>query len=1218
MGVDHDREKGVKTQATRRIDCFGGLLVARRGERVRLTSRKARLLLVLLASAGRRGLSRHRLATLLWETSGADQARTSLRQALLQIRRAAGDGWIEADGDVLRLAPVVSSDVAEFLSALERNDLAAAARRYRGAFAEGIDVAGLELSQALGTERARFERLASGALRGELERLEESPEAAGVAHALLAIDPLDESAHRCLMAIDAARGARGAARKRFQALDARLRGELGVAPEPETRALHDRIRYAVGSVSRRESPASEERVEVEALVLIALAAEEDVDWDRLAREATDAGATLHAGGPGETILSWRSASLRTVSSLALELARSAGKTLSFGIAPGDPSSDEGLRGIAPARRIAALAEPGSVHVEPGLAVRLGLAPDPARRPVRLPEAPAAPRATWPIIGRDFELAQIEAAIGAARAAGRGLAVHVSGEAGIGKSRLAAEIVGRAAADGMLTATVGFDALVQGRDLAQRLATVLPDTPAGPDRNAFDRAVRRWLTETEVEAETETETELRLSALSPEERRRRALDVLAERIEHAAGHRGALVVVEDCHWAPVGAADFLLDLSRCIAGMPVTLLLTERPHEASLGRRFAVRGHPDVLSLSLTPLPEEAASRLATLVAPDAPCPGEAVARSAGHPLFLIRLLESRWSAGPLPATVSALVLEQIERLPHAQRETLRRAAVLGLSFDPADVAAIFAGTEIARPSGDLLHATDSGLAFGHDLVREAIYDAIPEGLRQAWHGQAARHFRTVDPLRWAHHALRGGDDAEACRAAATAANAMITSRRLLAARPFIEAGLARGGDPEAVAELHSCRAGIRRIRGDLAGALDDYRAAHASALADVTRVAMLVRQALVLHRLGRGTEADRALDDAEAIAGRIGLSGLGRAEIHEQRGNRAFARGDHAACLAYHEAGLAAAEATADPRGIARAHGGIGDAHYAAGRVAMAFRHFQRTIDMAEAGGLGVVREEYLFMRGFALFFAEPGPKAHVLADVAVESAVQCGAERMELLAREVRAQMRLMADDFAGLDEDMAILEAASAKSGEKRFGNDVETIGTWLHFRRGELAAAKDRLLPLLDSADDNSDNGGTILALAANLADAPEERDAYIARGRERLARGALCHSFIWYHLLVLERAGRDGDRELSERHRRALRDYTAGDSLGLVDLVLRTADGAFGDTASGRWQAHLGELHAARLDYLARFRAPPGAEMPWRSAAEGTSRAASACAGRDTAR
>ena len=97
---------------------------------------------------------------------------------------------------------------------------------------------------------------------------------------------------------------------------------------------------------------------------------------------------------------------------------------------------------------------------------------------------------------------------------------------------------------------------------------------------------------------------------------------------------------------------------------------------------------------------------------------------------------------------------------------------------------------------------------------------------------------------------------------------------------------------------------------------------------------MLVRRALVLHRLDRGPEADRALDDAEAIANAIGLGGLSRAEIHEQRSNRAFVRGDAAECARQHRRALEAAKAVGDPRGIARAHGGIGDAAFAARRLA--------------------------------------------------------------------------------------------------------------------------------------------------------------------------------------------------------------------------------------------------------------------------------------------
>ena len=1167
-----------------RLDLLGGFALGRDGAPERLAPRKAQLLLGFLAVARRRTLPRTRLAALLWERADPEGARTSLRQAVAQVRRACGAGWIEAEDDGLRLGDGVLTDVGAFAEALGRGDDAEAARLYAGPFLDGSLPDGPDLAAAVGAERARLADLAAGALRRELERIGDRPEAARAAHDLLVLDPLDEAAHRALMSHDAARGARGAARARFDGLRDALRRELGVEPAPETAALMDRIRH-VGRGRAAPAPNAPPPSEVEpGLLLLALEAEEGADWPVLRAAAEGAGGAPLECGPGEAGTLWAAADLRTVAATALAMARAAGPTASFGLVAAAPEdAGEGPaarpRALARARRIAARADPGGVLVAADLAPRLGLA---ARggSPVPLSPEAAAPRPDPPIVGREVEIAQIDAACAAARAAGAGIVVHLSGEAGIGKTRLAAEVAHRPDLRAGRVVRAGFPPFAAGgRHVAQDLMAGLGDAAPDPAEDAFDRAVRAWLSG----ATPTGEIGLRLSALSDEERRRRTLDVLARTMAASASAAGGLVaVIEDCHWAPVGTGDFILELAERLAAAPVTLLLTERPHEASLDRRLATRGRTGLIRLRLAPLSPGAAARLAALAAPGRADAGEALERAGGHPLFLLRLLEAGWTRGNLPDSVTGLVLEQIERLPAQDRDALRHASLLGRAFDPADVAAIFPEAPPPRPHDDVLHVAGSGLAFGHDLIRQAIHDALPAGTRLAWHARAAAYFRGRDPLRWAEHAALGADDAEACRAATAAANAMIAAMRLTTAMDHIEAGLARGGDPEAVAELHSCRAGIRRMRGDLFGALEDYRAAHAAAVSETTRVAMLVRRALVLHRLDRGEEADRALDEAEAVADRIGLSGLGRAEIHEQRGNRAFVMGDPAECLRQHAAGLAVAEASGDPRGIARAHGGLGDAHFAAGRLRTAHRHFDRAVTLAARAGLGMAHQEFAFMRSYALFFAEPGPRAHLLADLAVEDAAGAGADRAEMIARETRAEMRLAALDLAGAREDIERLQALLDRAPESRFAADLTVLRAWLAIREGDARGASAQLAPHLAAARGSHYNGAILLVLAALAAPDPGLRADLIAAGEARLAEGALSCAAIWFGCFALECAARHEDRAQGLRQIARLEALAASEPLGLVDLALGAARLRFGGAvpADGP-EAARRALAAARL-------------------------------------
>ena len=1174
----------------RRIETLGGFALLVRGAPVPVSARKVQALLGLLATARRRSLTRSRLAGLLWEAADADGARVSLRQALAQLRRAAGPGWIEPEGEALRLADSVSVDVADFTEALARGDDAAAARLHRGAFLEGLGPVGTAAEAAIEAERARLSDLAAGAMRREMIRLTGQVEATQMAHRLLALDPLDEGAHRCLMEWDAGRGARGAARARFETLADGLRRELGVAPEAATIALMDRIRRGGSTAAAPHAPGMDSNPAAPAgPALLAVAFEGDTSLDAvvLAAALASTGACPAEAGPGEVAMTWATdGDLRGVAAGLLRAA--AGSGASVGLVAADTAGGDAARLMSRARRIAALADPGTARVAPTLAARLGLAADPSgATPVVLAADAPAERPDPPFVGRAAEIAQIDTALATALAARSGIVVHLSGEAGIGKTRLSQEAARRAAARGARVIRVGFAPFAtQSRSIAQDLMECLsPEAAHLPDGapDLFGPAILAWL----QGATLSPVDELRLSAMDDATRRARMLDVLAGALGRAAGPDGLVAVVEDCHWAPIGADDLLLELAARLSGAPVGLILTARPGAASgLDHRLAARACTTLVRLALAPLPEEAAAALARQVSPDRRGLGAVVRRAAGHPLFLLRLLEAGWTEGALPPTVTALVLEQIERLPPPEREALRRASIIGAAFDPADLAAIFPEAAVPRSRGDLLHGDGTRLAFGHDLIRQAIHDDLPPETRDAWHARAAAHFEGVDPIRWAEHALLARDDRVAGRAAMAAANALIAAMRLPAAAGYVESGLARAprDDGETVAELHSARAGIRRMSGALRGALEDYRAAHGAAMRDPTRVAMLVRQALVLHRLDRGGEADRALDAAEALADGIGLSGLGRAEIHEQRGNRAFVRGDYADCLRHHAAGLAVAEAAADPRGIARAHGGLGDAHFAAGRLATAFGHFDRAVTSAERAGLGMVHQEFGFMRAYTLFFCEPGPRAHVLSDLAVESAFGAGAGRAEMIARETRAEMRLAALDLDGAREDIDRLDELLRGDPESRFAADLIALRAWLALREGDRVAAFARLEPHLEAAGADPYNGAVFLALATLAAPSAPVRDEVQRIGADRLAAGALSCAGLWFRTFTLERLIRDGQHALVEPQLEALRAFAEGEAIGFRDLLVRTAETALAGDPD-RIAGLRAELRAANLSTFA---------------------------------
>ena len=368
-------------------------------------------------------------------------------------------------------------------------------------------------------------------------------------------------------------------------------------------------------------------------------------------------------------------------------------------------------------------------------------------------------------------------------------------------------------------------------------------------------------------------------------------------------RPLLVLVEDVHWADLGELAALAGLAAPLVEAGVILVATERLAEARLGPLLRRAVAP--ARLELGPLSAGEGAELAqSMGVMDAASVTQALDRAGGNPLFFVRLLEAgARPAGDLPPSVVALVQEQVDRLAEAHRHTLRQAAILGQSFRPETFARVFGAADFAAliAAGFLVPELDR-VGFAHALVHEAIYASATRAERRRLHAAAADVFRGEDPVRWADHALAGGaaDAAEACTAAA---DVLLPRHAFEAGARYIASGLSVAADDAARAPLLVCRGSMRREQGALDAALADYVAAATAAGSAEWRAQALVRQAWV-HRLRADlAAADAVLAEAAALP-EAEVSPDIRSEIANQLGAQAFARGDHAACLAHNRRAL--------------------------------------------------------------------------------------------------------------------------------------------------------------------------------------------------------------------------------------------------------------------------------------------------------------------------
>lgn len=244
------------------IRLLGGLDVRCGDEPVTgFESQKVRALFAYLALHRHKQLSRDRLASLLWPDRGEESARRNLRQALYNIRVSLaqvldGAEVLLADHQTIRLHPDLELwlDVEAFEDALrsglsdrgsDPHQLAIAARLYAGDLLSGFLVkGGSSFEEWLVSEQERLREGAIAALRTLVEAyLARGEYRVGIQFALrlVAVDPLSEEAHRCLIQLYALSGRRNRALTQYEELRDLLASELGVEPMAETAELYETI-----------------------------------------------------------------------------------------------------------------------------------------------------------------------------------------------------------------------------------------------------------------------------------------------------------------------------------------------------------------------------------------------------------------------------------------------------------------------------------------------------------------------------------------------------------------------------------------------------------------------------------------------------------------------------------------------------------------------------------------------------------------------------------------------------------------------------------------------------------------------------------------------------------------------------------------------------------------------------------------------------------------
>ncbi|HEV8229590.1 MAG TPA: adenylate/guanylate cyclase domain-containing protein, partial [Candidatus Limnocylindria bacterium] len=395
--------------------------------------------------------------------------------------------------------------------------------------------------------------------------------------------------------------------------------------------------------------------------------------------------------------------------------------------------------------------------------------------------------TSPFVGRNDELDQLAAAFARMRR-GQAQVVSLVGEAGIGKSRLIAELITRFERDGQLADVavrhVACSSL--GEPTYGVFGALFREGYRIDSTDSLDVAREKLIATLSSLGAREAEANAIAPVLGyllglggdsapdiePEQLRRQILLAARVLIERRLDNAPVLVTVDDVQWADTASVELLRDVADQLADRPLMLLLTLRPEARP---PLCARAAHSVIRVA--PLSgDETRALIAGLFAgsPDvvSHVADFVAARAGGNPLFAEEIVRNLVGRGVLqrdaagwtctaacegvevPPSLHGLLLSRVDRLSADARRVLQEAAVLGAEFDAPLLRAMSSAPETLPAAldrlveADLVQAvdrrrTDGRYRFPHGLVREVVYQNLLLSRRTEMHERVGRALEAV-------------------------------------------------------------------------------------------------------------------------------------------------------------------------------------------------------------------------------------------------------------------------------------------------------------------------------------------------------------------------------------------------------------------------------------------------------------------------------------------
>lgn len=584
----------------------------------------------------------------------------------------------------------------------------------------------------------------------------------------------------------------------------------------------------------------------------------------------------------------------------------------------------------------------------------------------------------PFVGRDAEIEALQEQLGRA-IAGVGATVLLSGEAGIGKTRLCRELIAAARQQNVLALT--GDCLYRDapdpyaplieivRAYEEHLGALDPDD-GDAARQRLASALHLVRTALGMDRHDEGESDVWLRGASPQVGQSRAFEIVSQFFVLASRMRPLLILLDDLQWASPTTLQVFHYIARNLRGARILLLGTYRPEDVLSGdegthplremlRRMS-REHLHT-EIELGRLSSESASEIVNGVLNAFELPPDFVdllcRESDGNPFYLLEILHLLQEQGNLerrgdhwdlvsapdevdvPGTVVDVIMRRIERVSFDDRDLLDWAAVLGTAFDAGVLSALLERSRLAtmkclyglEQRHGLVVSTENGFQFAHAKVQQVLYEAMPVGLLSECHGMAGmvieeRHIDDLEAHAYdlARHYGKSRDARKGFTYAVMAADRAEAAFAPVEASSFLESALGL----------------LRKLSDD--------------AEMDAQQLPLTQRYGALLATIGHQQDAIRIMQDALALSEAQDNQRI-RSEILVDLGVANGRVGEWATAVDYCQRGYAVADALNDAEGKASALLNLGYFAFEQGEWEPAVERLERALDVAREAGLDLM-----------------------------------------------------------------------------------------------------------------------------------------------------------------------------------------------------------------------------------------------------------------------